>query len=312
MNTMKWLIKREFWEHRGGFFWAPLIAGSIAILFSLVAAVAGTMLSKHNGVIIDDGDASEIAEAMGAVGDVALLSGISIALAILAFVVFFYCLASLYDDRRDRSILFWKSLPLSDGQMVLSKLAWALFLAPLIALGVGMVIGLAFWVISMLTTTINGVPGAGSILVHSHPFRIMGSMLLMLPVQALWSLPTVGWLMFCSAWSRRIPFLWATMLPILGCALISFTDIFQGVEIPHDTLWYTVAYRGLLSAVPGSWAPTLQGPAIEVHGPEQIPDIFSAAHTLELLGKADIWIGAAVGVALLLAATRMRRWRDEG
>lgn len=311
MNTMKWLIKREFWEHRGGFFWAPLIAGSIAVLFSLVAAVAGTMLGRQNGMQIHGNDA-EIAEAMGAVGDVALLSGICIALTILAFVVFFYCLGSLYDDRRDRSILFWKSLPLSDSQMVLSKLAWALFLAPLIALGVGMLIGLAFWIISMLTTTINGLPGAGSILVHSHPVRIMGSMLLMLPVQALWSLPTVGWLMFCSAWARRVPFLWAIMLPVLGCALVSFTDIFQGVEIPHDDLWYTIAFRGLLSAAPGSWALTLEGPGVDVDSPAQIPEFFSAAHTLELLGRADIWVGAVVGIALLFAATRMRRWRDEG
>ncbi|GAE49902.1 membrane protein [Xanthomonas arboricola pv. pruni str. MAFF 311562] len=62
---------------------------------------------------------------------------------VLAFVVFFYSLGSLYDDRRDRSVLFWKSLPVSDVQTVLSKAAWALLLAPLIAIVIGVLVGLA-------------------------------------------------------------------------------------------------------------------------------------------------------------------------
>ncbi|WP_245156320.1 ABC transporter permease [Agrilutibacter solisilvae] len=311
-HKLKLLLRREFWEHKGGFLWAPLIAGGIAILFALVAAVAGTVIGQKHGVHFDQDVPSEAARISGAVGDGALMGGIGLAMAVLAFVVFFYSLGSLYDDRRDRSILFWKSMPVSDAQMVLSKAAWALVLAPLIALGIGLIIGLAFWLIAITTTTVNGLPGGTGILVNSHPFRVIGNILLALPVQIMWSLPAVGWLMLCSAWSRRVPFLWATMLPILTCAMISFMGIFPGVEIPHDKLWYTIVYRGLVSVVPGSWAPTVEMDMSRIQDPSDFGSALDAAHSWQVFGHADVWIGALIGAAMIYGAIRLRRWREEG
>ena len=127
MNTMKWLVKREFWENKGGFFWAPIIVGCIATLFAIVAATVGAIVGRNHAMDMhNDNDPVETARVLGAIGDFALSGGIGLTLAVLAFVVFFYALGSLYDDRRDRSILFWKSMPISDEQMVLSKAAWAL------------------------------------------------------------------------------------------------------------------------------------------------------------------------------------------
>jgi ABC-2 type transport system permease protein len=313
-HKLKLLIRREFWENKGGFVWAPVITGGIATVFATLAAVAGTVIGHKHGMHINaDSDLSDAARVAGAVGDGALLAGIGLAMAVLAFVVFFYSLGSLYDDRRDRSILFWKSMPVSDTQMVLSKAAWALLLAPLFALGVGIATGLVFWVLTLLTSTVNGLGGAGGgILVHSHPFRIIGSILFALPVQMLWSLPAVGWLMLCSAWSRRVPFLWATMVPILLCTMISFMGIFPQVEIPHDKLWYTVVYRGLLSVVPGSWIPTLNVNVDNFHGPENLPDVLHLGTSWQVLTHADVWIGAILGVAMIYGAIRLRRWREEG
>lgn len=312
-HKFKLLLRREFWEHKGGFLWAPAIAGGIAIAFAAIAALAGTLLGQRQGIHFDgDEPAGEIARITGAIGDGALLGGIGLAMAVLAFVVFFYSLSALYDDRRDRSVLFWKSMPVSDSQMVLSKAAWALVLAPLLALGIGVVIGLVFWLITLFTTTVNGLPGAGGILVHSHPFRIIGNVLLALPVQILWSLPAVGWLMLCSAWSRRLPFLWATMLPILGCTMLSFMDIFPGVEIPHDRLWYTVVYRGLLSVVPGSWIPTANYDVGRIQDPGDLTNaVLEVISSWQVLGHADIWIGAFLGAAMIYGAIRLRRWREE-
>jgi ABC-2 type transport system permease protein len=312
-HKIKLLMRREFWEHKGGFLWAPVITGGVATIFAALAALAGTILGQRHGVNFNgDEDAAEVARITGAIGDGALLGGIGLAMVVLAFVVFFYALGSLYDDRRDRSILFWKSMPVSDTQMVLSKAAWALLAAPLVALGIGLLIGLALWVIAALTTTVNGLPGASGIIVHSHPFRIIGNVLLALPVQVLWSLPAVGWLMLCSAWSRRVPFLWAVMVPILACAMTSFMDIFPGVEIPHDNIWYTVVYRGLLSVVPGSWIPTISHELAEFKGPEDLPAVLHLGTSWQVLTHADVWIGAILGVAMIYGAIRLRRWRDEG
>ncbi|HEY5970698.1 MAG TPA: ABC transporter permease [Pseudoxanthomonas sp.] len=307
-------MRREFWEHKGGFVWAPVITGCVAIAFVILAAIAATILGQKHGVHVNE-DAAEATRVLGAVGDGALLGGIGLAMAVLAFVVFFYALGSLYDDRRDRSILFWKSMPVSDTQMVLSKAAWALVMAPLVALVIGIAIGLVLWVITMLTSTVNGISGTSAMLTHSHPFRIIGQILLALPVQVLWSLPAVGWLMLCSAWSRRVPFLWAVMLPVLSCTMISFVggilSATSDVEVPHDKVWYTLVYRGLLSVVPGSWIPTLEDMQ-HVRSPEGVPEALSLGSSWQVFAHADVWLGAILGIAMIYGAIRLRRWRDEG
>jgi ABC-2 type transport system permease protein len=311
-NTMKWLVRREYWENKGGFVFAPLVMAGIATLFSLVAAViGGNLVHGHRGEM-ELGDAAEHARQMGGVADGMLMGGIGMMAVVLAFVLFFYLLGSLYDDRRDRSILFWKSMPISDVQMVLSKAAWALLLAPLIAMVVGVALGLVLWVIAGIGGAVSGMPGSSAIFLNSHPFRFIAGLLLALPVQMVWSLPTVGWLMLCSAWSKRVPFLWATALPILTCALISFTDIFPGVEIAHDKVWYTVAFRGLLSIMPGTWSGLVVHADRPMHGPEDLSGLIDVTSSWQVFAHADVWIGAVIGVAMIYAAIRLRRWRDEG
>lgn len=314
-GTFKWLLKREFWENRGGFLWAPVITGGIFTFLYLLLAVIGSISGREalqTDSILETPE--KVQQAIGLFGDLTLLTGISLAAVVLAFVVFFYSLGALYDDRRDRSILFWKSLPLSDTQMVLSKAAWALLLAPVLALAVGVVIGVAMWVISALTLTVNGLPAASSLFTHSHPFRIIGGVLASLPVYIIWALPTVGWLMFCSAWARSKPFLWAVLLPVLACVIVSMTDILPGIKIPHDVLWYTIAYRGLLSVVPGTWyAAVDQSDIFSSNGVDSLEELAGALNltsSWHAFASADIWIGAAIGIALIFAAIRLRRYRD--
>ncbi len=314
----KWLLRREYWENRGGFFWAPLITGAIIVGLNLILAVIGSIAARRgagdSGFVFGDADPHKVGQALGAMGDGMLLGGVVIACIVLAFVVFFYALGSLYDDRRDRSVLFWKSLPLSDSQMVLSKAAWALVLAPLWAIGVGLLIGVALWLISALTITVNGLPAAQAVFTQSHPLRIIGGVLASLPVYMVWALPTVGWLMFCSAWARSKPFLWAVLVPVLACVVISMTTILPGVDIAHDKVWYTLAYRGLLSVVPGAWYPAVNGVvdgSAHINTPDDLAGAVDLARSWHAFATADLWIGAVVGVAFIAAAIRLRRWRDE-
>ena len=315
----KWLLRREYWENRGGFFWAPLITGAIIVGLNLILAVIGSIAARRSmgssGFVFDDADPHEVGQALGAMGDGMMLGGVIVACIVLAFVVFFYALGSLYDDRRDRSVLFWKSLPVSDSQMVLSKAAWALVLAPLWAIGVGLLIGVALWVISALTITVNGLPAAHAVFTQSHPLRVIGGVLASLPVYMVWALPTVGWLMFCSAWARSKPFLWAVLIPVLACVVISMMTILPGVDVPHDKVWYTVVYRGLLSVVPGGWYPVIGGVVGEsasINTPDDLAGAIDLARSWHTFATADLWIGAVVGVAFIAASIRLRRWRDEG
>jgi ABC-2 type transport system permease protein len=314
MNTMKWLVKREYWENRGGFFWAPIIVSGIALVFSLVASIAGTLFVNENRseIIVHETAVADNAAQLAGIGDFALASGVMLMGAVAAFVLFFYALGSMYDDRRDRSILFWKSMPITDAQMVVSKVAWALLLAPLLALSIGLVLGLALWIMMLVNAALSGLPGASDMISYAHPFRVVATLLAALPVQIIWSLPTVGWLMMCSAWARRLPFLWATAVPVLTATMISFTDIFPGVTIAHDKVWYVI-YRGLLSTAPGSWIPSIaKEPEVPFDGPKDLTNVIDITSSWQAFVHPDIWIGAVIGIAMIFLAIRLRRYRDEG
>ncbi len=320
LQTFAMLLKREFWEHRGGFLWAPVITGAIAIVFTALAVVAASLLA-HNTLDASELDGMQVSvggqdSGAGAVGDLALLGGLTMAAMVFVFVVFFYALGSIYDERKDRSILFWKSLPVSDTQAVLSKLLWALVLAPALAAAIGVLIGLAMWIISWLAAVLNGIPGATAVLTQAHPLRVLAQVLSAIPVYALWALPTVGWLMLCSAWARSVPFVWAVVIPVLACVFVSFLDVMPGIDIPHGAIWYTVVARGLLSVIPGSWfwnaqvADTVE--ASGLHGPVGLSQSLDFSSSMAALATLDLWLGAAIGAAMVYGAIRLRRWRDEG
>ncbi|HBK46498.1 MAG TPA: ABC transporter permease [Xanthomonadaceae bacterium] len=319
-STFKWLLKREFWEHRGGFFWAQVVTGGIAVFFALLGALIGVISIRNarGGRDARDeiGDLAEYARTLGSVGDGLLLAGIGIASVVLAFVVFFYSLGSLYDERRDRSVLFWKSLPVSDAQTVLSKAAWALLLAPLISIVIGLLVGLALWLIVMLGAAAAGAPSPWAMATHSHPFRLLGLVLLTVPMGLLWSLPTIGWLMFCSAWAGSKPFLWAVLLPLLACVMISILGAMPGVHLPLGWIWYVIAYRGLLSVLPGTWSPrSLSDSHFDSSDLQTPTDVVQWAllhnDPAKVYGNADIWIGAVVGVVLICLAIYLRRRSGE-
>ena len=317
-----WLLRREYWENRGGFFWAPVIAGIVICVLSLLGALAGSLhlshIDKPKRLNMDISE-TEFARQLGFLGDGGLLAGVGIVGVVLGFVVFFYCLGALYDDRRDRSILFWKSLPVSDWLTVGSKLAWALVLAPMLAILIGLCIGACLLVISALMMKINGMPGAWSMIWHSHPIKVTLNALSIVPVYAAWSLPTVGWLMLCSAFARSKPFLWAVLVPVLSATLLSWMGALPGISMPHGTIWYVLGYRGLLSIAPGTWYidGTLLGrlaataASSDIDSPADVMNLVDLSRGWHVFAGSDVWIGMAVGAAMIALAIWLRRRRDD-
>jgi hypothetical protein len=133
---------------------------------------------------------------------------------ILWFVMFFYLLYSLYDDRRDRSILFWKSMPVSDSMTVISKLVTGLWLVPLIyLLGVAILQLAAMLMLSVATlgTEISmweTVWGPASI--FSNWIQYLGALMF----YSLWALPFFGWLIAVSAYAKSVPLVWVLGVPL--------------------------------------------------------------------------------------------------
>ncbi|MBU6248917.1 MAG: ABC-2 transporter permease [Xanthomonadaceae bacterium] len=320
MKTFLWLVKREFWENRGGFLWAPVITGGVFLLLNLMGIIAAEVIGARHGINfgasgelrnvmsqMDAGDMSKVGLAL----DVAMYSSMAIITVVLGFVVFFYCLGALYDDRRDRSILFWKSLPISDTSTVLSKVVSATVLAPAIAVVVGIVAGMAQLVMAAVTLSFHGI-NIWQLLTLAHPFRVMGNLLGYIPVYVLWALPSAGWLLLCSAWARTKPFLWAVVLPVASGLLITWFGIMGLFDLPASWFWKEVVARGLLSVFPGGSFSTTHGGAHGVSiNPSSGLNIFDLSQSWAAMGTLNLWIGVVVGAVLVAAAIWFRRWRDD-
>ena len=318
MNKLALLLKREYWEHRGGFLWAPVwtcVTILVVTVFGILTAeVFGRRTSANIGFSLDklrtSLDANDMIQAGNALDMVQLMFG-AVTCLVLFFVLFFYLLGALYDDRRDRSVLFWKSLPVSDRSTVLSKALAAMLLAPLISFAIATLAYLAFLLLVTLWTALHGVNVLPA-LAAAHPFGMFWRLLLTMPVDALWALPTVGWLLFWSAFARSKPFLWAVLLPLLAVFLNFW---FGALGLPNfDNLvaLKDVAARLLLSVMPGGWLTDDAWRSMQrTFDDDNVVRNFDPAHVYALLGTANLWIGAAAGAGLAFAASWLRGRRIE-
>lgn len=301
MKTFVTLIRREFWEHRG-LWMAPLIAAGFLILG---VAISGW----SNGGFKVSIDNQEMALAQNITDEKkAKLFGVGIAalglpiLITMIVVVFFYLVDSLYSERKDRSILFWKSMPVSDAATVWSKVATALAVVPVYV-----------WVVGMVTVTIGFLIGVAR--VNGTPIekfvvwdtgiwlKVQGIALANMLVASLWYAPVAGYMMAISAWARRSVFMWIILPPAL---LSMLENIVFGTKYVASFVGYRLGgFFSYLGREPNP-APT------ELHHiPDSLAQQLDSISALELLGKAELWLGVAVAVGLILIAVRMRRYRDD-
>lgn len=315
MKTFAWLLKREYWEHRGGFLWTPVWISVAILILTLMGIVTAEVFRVQGhvqmGISLDriHADMSE-ADIVGAgqALDYAQLVLTAIPAVALFFVLFFYLLGALYDDRRDRSMLFWKSLPISDTATVLSKTVTAMLVAPLIALAVATVGYVALLVLVTLWTALHGI-NALPVITAAHPLGMVWRMLLTVPVDALWALPCIGWLLFWSSSVRSKPFLWAVLVPVVA---ITLNGWFGAMGLPHfdsSTMTSNVGGRLLLGIVPGAAWQTQDFGHRGFH--DDVMQQLAPSHVLGTLATPELWVGVLVGAVLIGGAIWFRRWRDD-
>ena len=324
MNTMKWLLRREFWEHKGSMFWAPLIVGSLIVLLISSVMIYGAVMGEFEGQLKVHGKTEQLTAMFNSlplekrqhIGDAAAMAYMGAAVPLLlmmSIIAFFYCLGALHDERRDRSILFWKSLPVSDTETVLSKVVTAAVVTPLIALGVGIGVSLVLFMIVGTMAALHGVNLFGLVLSNANfylvPLRLLG----LLPVYILWALPTIGWLMLVSAWAKSKVFLWAVGVPVITIVVFKWIEHLMNLSFNFNWFFEHVISRALVGLIPGVWLPLTSG-----HKPWEVnaastgvlADVFTQSWLT--LATPQALIGALVGAAMIYAAIRMRRWKDEG
>jgi ABC-2 type transport system permease protein len=204
-------------------------------------------------------------------------------------VAVFYCLDALHGERRDRSILFWKSLPVSDRTTVLSKAAVPLLVLPLFIFAIALTTQLVLLVLSTVIVGMNGLSPV-PLWTRLPLIRMTLVMVYGLIVHALWHAPLYAWLLLVSGWARRVTILWA-VLPVAAISLVARMAF--GTTHFCDLVLYRL--MGTLQV------------AFDFQGRHGIVPLVTPAR---FLGTPGLWIGLLVAAALLAAAVRLRRDRE--
>ena len=278
-QPLYWSIRRELWENRFIYI-APLaVAGVVLFAFS-ISAILGIWESELRLHSAHGGEAIVMPYDMAA--------GLMMLTSILVSV--FYCLDALHGERRDRSILFWKSLPVSDLTTVLAKASIPLVVLPLLVFAIIVAVQ---WIMLLVSSAVLLVSGQSVAEFWTKLSFVRMSLLMLyhlLTAHALWPFPVYCWLLLVSGWARRATFLWAA-LPLIAIA---------GVEQIVFHSWHFARLVGSRligdteTIAAGGMFPT--GPMTHI-----TPGIF--------LTSPGLWIGFAIAAAFLAAAVRLRRYQ---
>jgi len=282
-RPLYWSIRRELWENRS-IYLAPLIVAAVVLfatsISTLVIASRMRRLPAPNAATQQAAISKPFSMAPAPIMFTAIVVG------------FLYCLDALYGERRDRSILFWKSLPVSDLTTVVSKAAIPLVVLPLIALALSIVT-------QIILMQLGSVALIGTGMRASTSFRFFQGLPIMfygLTIHELWFAPIYAWILLISAWARRAPVLWVVVPPLA----------IAGVERIAFNSWYfmnMLQYR-MTGAMKEGF---ILGPKGSHDGDI---DRLSQLDPLRFLSAPGLWVGLAFAAACFAVAVRLRRNRE--
>src|SRR5712692_9725373 len=271
-RPLYWSIRRELWENRSIYI-APLVVAGVVLIGFLIATIGRAVATV---------DPAQRAAVLAERNNFA--AGVIMATAFIVGV--FYCLDALHGERRDRSILFWKSLPVSDLTTVLSKASIPLVVLPLLTFAITVATQLIMLLLSIAVLLGSGLSVA-TLWTQLSLFQ-MSLMLLyhLLTVHALWYAPIFGWLLLVSGWARRAAFLWA-VLPVLAIGVV------------EKIAFNTSHFAALLGSRVGGGAEAV------AFAPGSVLDPMTQLTLGKFLSSPGLWIGLAVAAAFLAAAVRL-------
>ena len=281
-RPLYWSVRRELWENRAVTI-APPVAAAV-FLFAYLLSTVRLPMRMAAALAADPAKQRALIEQ-----PYTFVSGLMMVMAF--FIGFFYCLDALYGERRDRSILFWKSLPVSDRTTVLAKASIPLVILPLIVYPIAVVTRLIMLAVSSMVLAQNSRALAA---LWSNVTFVQSSvaMLYALVIAALWHAPLYAWLLVVSAWAKRAAFLWAVLPPML---LMMFEGMAFGTRFFYGVFSHRIA----------GWATS----GFDMHAPKPV-DPLQAMTPGRFLSEPGLWIGFLFAAAFLAVAVSLRRNRE--
>ena len=273
-----WSVRRELWENRSIYI-APLAVGGVALL-GFVIATLGRALSLRDlalrRAVLEEPYTFAALVLMGTT----LIVGI------------FYCLDALHGERRDRSILFWKSLPVSDVTTVLSKASIPIVVLPLLTFAITVAVQVMMALLGTAVMLASGLSPA-ALWAQLSLFQLWLLLYHLVTVHGFYFAPIYAWLLLVSAWARRAPFLWAA-LPLLAVGVVE--------KIAFNTSHFATMLGSRVAGGAGA-ADYPMAKSVAMH------------HELTLLAMGKflispgMWLGLVIAAAFLAGAVRLRRYQ---
>ena len=297
------LIRREIWEHRA-IYVTPIAIAVIVSLISLAGMVTVSAFDKEvHMALFGASNIAGDAERQAAL-TVFFLGTSWVFLLALAILTTFYTLDSLYAERKDKSILFWRSLPITDAETVVSKLLTAVFVLPLVTVVAIMVTHLLNLVITTAWVMVEGGDAAHLVWGSVTLFDNWMAALTVTVASAIWMSPLIGWFLFVSAFTKRSPLLMAFM-PLIIVPIIE---------------WIFFRSKIFASAVfgRGEMIPLFREMDIErffdeerMKVNEEVVSLLAHIDIVRFLSSPSVWMGVVVCGLFAMAAIYVRRYRDE-
>ena len=301
MKTLITLVRREAWEH-GAIWLVPVVMSLVLVVLAVMASfgllddISIEIISEHNV------DAREMTGGLAAF-NFAMFGWFAM---VMSIVGTFYLLDCLLADRKDRSILFWKSLPVSDLKTVLSKLVTAAILIPLIAFVASLITNLLLLMVGSIDLLVLGISPWETVWAPNPLFRTSILVFYAMIVQVLWYLPLMGYLMLVSAFAKRAVMVWAVIPPLV-------------ISVLEQQLLGTLHFAALIADRLGGVFPLAFDVNVREGNVESLGELadkidrplFEVIDIGPLLQSAGFWMGLLVAAGFIAGAVYLRRYGDD-
>jgi len=277
-----WSVRRELWENRSVYI-APLAVAAVFLFGFLISMI--TLPQRLRTLSTLD----PMQQRQAVESPFALAAGLLMVTQMLVGI--FYSLDALHGERRDRSILFWKSMPVSDLTTVLSKAAIPIVVLPLFTFALTVVTQLIMLLLASLAVFGSGAKIAQLWNQLAWLQMMLGLLYHLVTVHGLWHAPLYGWLLLVSGWARRMVFVWAAIPPL-------------AIGIIEKAAFNTSHFGDLVGYQlqgPGQYSFTVP------YNSHMDPTM--ALGPLRFLAEPGLWTGLALTALFLALTVRMRRYR---
>lgn len=275
-----WALRRELWENR----WLWLAPSGVALVLAFGVATYALRIPGPMRAIAALAELHQ-REAVSQPYDV--VAGLMMVIGLIVAAI--YCVDALYGERRDRSILLWKSLPVSDAMTVVAKLSIPVLVLPLITWVLTVAVQLVLFLLSAVVLSAHGESTA----ILSTQLHLgsdsLGLLYHLVALHGISTVPVYAWLLLVSAWATRAPFAWAVLPP---AAIL----LFERVAFGTTRLAHLIANQlgGGVNAPPQPPGATLM-------------DSMTAVPFTQLIVAPGLWIGFVLAGAFAIGAVRLRR-----